>query len=59
MNPEREPEVRAPTRAELMASLKKTAAERKQQYKENQAPSPSRPDPSQDSPPPDVGNRGW
>jgi hypothetical protein len=48
-----------PTRAELIAKLKRAASARKQQHKENQAPPPARPDPSQDVPPPDVGNRGW
>ncbi len=48
-----------PTRAELIANLEKAAAARRQQYKENQAPPPARPDPSQDVPRPDVGNRGW
>jgi hypothetical protein len=48
-----------PTRAELIAKLKKEAAARKQQHTENQAPPPARPDPSQDVPPPDVGTRGW
>lgn len=48
-----------PTRAELIAKLKNAAAARKQQHQENQAAPPSRPDPSQDVPPPDVGNRGW
>lgn len=48
-----------PTRAQLIANLKKAAATRKQRYEENQAPPPSRPDPSQDAPRPDVGNRGW
>jgi hypothetical protein len=48
-----------PTRAELIADLKKAAATRKQEYKENQTPPPSRPDPSQDVPRPGVGNRGW
>jgi len=52
-------EIPVPTRAELIADLKKAAAARKQEYRENQAPPPSRPDPSQDAPPPDVGNRGW
>jgi hypothetical protein len=45
-----------PRRAELLAKLK-DAAPRKQDYKESKAPPPSRPDPSQDAPPPDVGNR--
>ena len=48
-----------PTRAELIANLQKAAAARKQQYKEEQPPPPPRPDPSQDVPGPDVGNRGW
>ena len=48
-----------PTRAELIAKLKSEAAARKQELKENQAPPPSRPDPSQDAPRPNVGNRGW
>jgi hypothetical protein len=48
-----------PTRAELIANLKKAAATRREQYKEEQPPPPSRPDPSQDVPGPDVGNRGW
>jgi hypothetical protein len=48
-----------PTRAELLAKLKSDAAARKQQHKESQTPPPSRPDPSQDAPPPDVGHRGW
>jgi len=48
-----------PTRAELIADLEKAAAKRKQQYKEEQTPPPSRPDPSQDVPGPEVGNRGW
>lgn len=48
-----------PTRAQLIAELEKAAAARKQQYKESQAPPPSRPEPSQDVPGPDVGNRGW
>lgn len=52
-------EIPVPTKAELIANLKKAAGERKQQYKENQAPPPSRPDPSQDAQRPDVGNRGW
>ncbi len=48
-----------PKRAELIADLQKAAAARKQQYKEEQPPPPPRPDPSQDVPGPDVGNRGW
>jgi hypothetical protein len=48
-----------PTRAELIDKLKKAAAARKQRYKESQAPPPSRPDPSQDAPRPDAGNRGY
>ena len=48
-----------PTREQLIAELKAAAAARKHGYKENQAPPPSRPDPSQDVPRPDVGNRGW
>jgi hypothetical protein len=61
MTEKREPpqQIPAPTRAELIAGLEKKAADRKREYKENQAPPPSRPDPSQDVPPPDVGNRGW
>ncbi|MDQ5832485.1 MAG: hypothetical protein M3550_05420 [Actinomycetota bacterium] len=48
-----------PTRAQLIAELEKAAAARKQQFKESQAPPPARPEPSQDVPRPDVGNRGW